>query len=232
MLSSYVYIGLGICDALAMFALMISLYRLPLWSYRFKVAGFVVFIALFSFVMRLVLEVPQLDLPIQYVFFLIFIKFVYRLKFSHSSFVAGAGVTAYAILQLTIYYVYHLVGMIYQSDLLKTEGAVYLIQISSILAAYGIAIFLKYFRLGFSFIRIPQDGQPSPQKEQTSLLIASILSTVTIFLISFFLYNVDSLGITIMAFSTFSISYFLSQRSDYEGVRSIVEASLQQDKAK
>lgn len=230
MLSSYVYIGLGVFDALAMFALMISLYRLPLWSQRYKVAALVVFIALFSFVMRLVLEIPQLDLPIQYVFFLIFIKYVYRLRFSHSSFVAGAGVTAYAVLQLTIYYVYHLVGMIYQSDLLKTEGAVYLIQISSILTAYGIAIFLKSFRLGFSFIQIPEDGHPTPRNNQTSLLIASILSTITIFLISFFLYNLDTLGIIIMAFSTFSISYFLSQRSDYEGVRSIVEASLQQDK--
>ncbi|USB32153.1 hypothetical protein [Paenibacillus sp. YPG26] len=232
MSSSYVYIGLGIFDALAMFALMISLYRLPLWSHRYKVTAFAVFIALFSFVMRLLIEIPQLDLPIQYLFFLIFIKYVYRLKFSHSSFVAGAGITAYAVLQLTISYVYNLVGMIYQSDLLKTEGAVYLIQISSILAAYGISIFLKYFRLGFSFIQIPQDGRPSPQKEQTSLLIASILSTITIFLISFFLYNVDFPGLIIMTFSTFSISYYFSQRSDYEGVRSIIEASLEQDKGK
>ncbi|MNU69074.1 hypothetical protein D3C71_584540 [compost metagenome] len=232
MLSSYVYIGLGIVDALAMFALMISLYRLPLWSHRYKVAGFVVFIALFSFVMRLLIEIPELDLPIQYLFFLIFIKYVYRLKFSHSAFVAGAGVTAYTVLQLTIYYIYHLVGMLYQSDLSKTDGNAYLIQISSILTAYGIAIFLKSFHLGFSFIQIPQEGRPSPQKDQTSLFIASILSTVSIFLISFFLYTVDSLGLIIMAFSTFSISYFLSQRSDYEGVRSIVEASLQQDKAK
>lgn len=233
MLSSSIYIGLGIFDALAMFFLMISLYKLPLWIHRYKVAAFAVLIALISFVMRLVIDFPQLDLPIQYLLFILFLKYVYKIKFSLSAFVAGAGVTAYAVLQLTIFYIYNLVGLLYKSVLTQTDGsAVYLIQISSILAAYAIAAFLKGFRLGFTFIRVPQDHLASHRNGQRSLLIATVISTITIFLISFFLYTVDSLGLIIMAFATFSVSYFLSQRSDYEGVRSIVEAYINENKTK
>ncbi|GIP21359.1 hypothetical protein [Paenibacillus sp. J22TS3] len=234
MLSSFIYFGLSIFDALAMFGLIISLYKLPLWDHRYKVALFVIFIALYSFIMRLVIGLPQLDLPLQYLFFIIFLKYVYKLKFNLSAFVAGAGISAYMVLQLTIYYIYNLVGVLYNSVFNQTDGVpVYIIQISSILAAYGIAIFLKAFRLGFSFIRSHHESSTdSYPGENKSLLVAATISSVTIFLVGFFLYTVDSLGFIIMAFVTFSISYFLSQRSDYEGVRSIVEAYLKENKAK
>ncbi len=68
----FLYILLGVFDALAVVTLVLKLYMLPVWEYRRKILFYTIGIALFSFLMRVVIGVPKLDLPFQYLFMVIF----------------------------------------------------------------------------------------------------------------------------------------------------------------
>lgn len=103
MLSAFLYILLGVFDALAVVTLVLKLYMLPVWEYRRKILFYAIGIALFSFLMRVVIGVPKLDLPFQYLFMVIFFRFGLGIKTHLGAFSAGSGLTAYINLQLFVY---------------------------------------------------------------------------------------------------------------------------------
>lgn len=157
--STAIYIFLGALDAFAVFVLVLKLYRLPLKEYIMELSIMSVFIAIVSFVLRIVLDVPMFDLPLQVMLFALFMRFIMRIKLFYSAIITGAGLGAYLIIQMTIYAILSGFGYLDEQLVLQSTGIeVNVVQAISITIAYILGFVLKKFNFGFSFIiRPPHD---------------------------------------------------------------------------
>ncbi|MFJ2042273.1 hypothetical protein ACIOBL_01650 [Paenibacillus taichungensis] len=234
-MNTVIYITLGIFDALAMLLVILKLYMLPVREYAGKIVAFVVFIASLSYMMRITLDIPKLDLPLQYIFFILFLRFGMELKIHLTSFIAGAGISAYAALQMGIFYIYKWLDIMHVGIVQQNEGLlVYLLQISSILVAYVICFIFHLFDYGFSFIvKPPHDfltREDYLSRKNVPIIIGAVISAITICLTLVFLYNSDPLWLLLMALLTFSISYYFSYRRERGDVRAAIEAYRNKNK--
>ncbi|WP_366295418.1 hypothetical protein [Paenibacillus sp. AN1007] len=228
-MNSIIYVSIGIFDALAMLLIILKLYMLPVREFAGKIVMFIIFIASFSFMMRITLELPKLDLPLQYIFFILFLRFGLELKLHISSFIAGAGISAYAAIQMGIFHVFEWLDVMHASIIQQNEGSlVYLLQLTSILITYVICFIFSLFDFGFSFIvRPPHDfiiKENYLSKTNLSYLIGTMFSAITICLILILLYRSEPTGLLILALVTFGISYFFSLRRERGDIRKTVEA--------
>lgn len=71
-----IYLLLGVFDASAVIILALKLYRLPFREYIKDIALMSLGVSLFSYLMRIVIGIPTLDLPIQVIFFILFLDIV------------------------------------------------------------------------------------------------------------------------------------------------------------
>lgn len=227
--SSLIYIILGIFDCFAAVLLVLKMYKLPVRKYGVHILCFVVFISLFSFLMRVVLQTPKLDLPFQYLFMIIFFRLFLKMKVHLASFAVGTGLTAYINLQMIVFFFANLMK-ISPSNVIHTYAgfSIYSIQITSILSAYLLSFLLKRYNLGFTFIVQPphdfltKENYFSPVN--TTMIVGTVCSTITISFTLVLLYNSDPIWLLTMSIFAFALSYYFSQRGDCEDDRSAVKA--------
>lgn len=229
MLGFSLYLGLGILDALAETSLILKLYRLPLWRYRYKILLFAAGISIFSFFMRQVINAPLFDLPIQFLLFIIFFRFAMNIKLHLAVFITGAVIPFYTLIQLSIFYAGTYRGHWNNSILSLSDGLyVQIIQFSSDIFVIGLALILKKFNLGFSFIKKPPHDFFLRENYYTNknmmILASSCLSAATIFTTLILIFNANVIGLTVLVFITFSISFYFSRKSDHEDVRTALAA--------
>lgn len=227
------YIAIGTFDALAMLLLILKLYRMPFWEYRYRIFTFAVFISIFSFLVRVVFDLQRFDTPLQYLLFVLFLRYAMEIKLHLSAFIAGSGITAYYVLQLGLYYLYSLLGNVHENVVSQNFGvSVYLIQASSIMLALIISICLKVFNRGFSFILEPPHDFLIPENYSLSknkmMFAGAAASTLTISVSLIFLYNSKPLGLIIISLITFSTSYYFSKWRDYDDIRDIITKNRNQ----
>ncbi|WP_068505697.1 hypothetical protein [Paenibacillus kribbensis] len=229
MLTYLSYIGIGAFDALAVLVLPLALYMLPIKDYKYRIILFAVFISLVSFIMRIVLDLPRIDLILQYILFVSFFRLGLKIKLHLSAFILGVGLSAYATLQMAVFYAYSFLNLM-QTSVLKenTSLQVFLLQVTSILITYLFAGYLKLRGTGFSFIVAPPHDflwkEDYKTKENKMVITSSVLSTVTICLGVILLYYQNPLVLLLVSIFTFSISYFFSRRSDAEDARKALAA--------
>ncbi|MGC5773586.1 hypothetical protein J4O75_14670 [Paenibacillus pabuli] len=202
---------------------------LPFREYGVKITVFVLFIASFSHMMRLTLESPKLDLPLQYIFFVLFLRFGMELKIHLSSFIAGAGISAYAAIQMGIYHLFNFFDVMHVNVIQQNAGnLVYLLQSSSIFVTYVICFLLSIFDYGFSFIIRPPHDFLTKENYLSSVnlpyLIGTIVSAFTICMTLVLLYRSDPTWLLALAILNFGVSYFFSIRRERGDIRAAVEA--------
>lgn len=151
------------------------------------------------------------------------------IKLHLGAFISGAGINAYIALQLAFYFLLNLLGSTNTNTLSQNTGStVFTLQIITILAAVLIATLFKLFNLGFSFIFSPPHDflikENYMTKTNKMMISGAVISLVTISLTLYLLYNLNAIGTLIMTSITFAVSYYMSDRSDYEDVREAVEA--------
>ena len=236
MLGPSLYLGLGVLDAIAETTLILKLYRLPLWRYRYKVLLFAIGISIFSYFMRMVIGIPLFDLPLQYLLFIAFFRFGMNIKIHLASFIVGAGISLYSLIQLAIYYLGTYRGH-WGSSILSLNDGVYvqIIQFSSDLVVIALAFIFKKFNLGFSFIKEPPHDfflrENYLSHRNIIILASSCLSALTISATLILLYRSNVLGLTFLTIITFAISYYFSRRRDYEDVRTAIAAHRKKTKS-
>lgn len=230
MFSSILYIAFSVLDSFAVHSLVHKLYKLPMRRYKYHIFGCTVMIALISFLMRVKFEMQIWDLPVQYIIYLLFYRFVLKYRLHISAFIIGSGLSAYISLQMIIYYLISLSGVVTKSVILDTNGiGVYLIQLSSIGIALIIAGMLRRTEKGFSFVDEPPHDfiRRINYYEYRSILtiISACLSAVAIMLTLWLLIVSNYYGILALSLATFGIAYYFSDREDYERVRQLIETT-------
>lgn len=229
MLSNAIYILLGILDAVAVMVFSLKIYMLPVASYKKRIIGFGVLIAIISYFMRVVFDIPKWDLPLQYVLFILFFRYGMSIKTHLAAFILGAGISAYAILQVGVYYLYNFLGVL-QTGVLQqnTTYQVYILQITYILICFAISFILRIYYTGFSFIVTPphdfiwKENYLSAENRRVS--VSALLSSVTIFIAEVLLYQSSPFVLLLMSMFTFGFSYILSRKEDKEDARRAIEA--------
>ncbi|MFD2752354.1 hypothetical protein ACFSUM_18375 [Virgibacillus siamensis] len=229
MTESLIYITLSIFDCLAYIFLILTLYMLPVWNYRYRILSFALFIAVFSYTMRIVLELPKFDLALQYIFLVVFLRFCMKIKTHIAAFIGGAGLTCYITLQMFFYYSFNLMGAVPQNAIEYNTGySVYAIQVSSIAMAYIIATLLFITRKGFTFIIAPPHDFLIREDYSTTtnklMILGSIFSIVTVALTLTLLYTSNFIWLVSMCVVTMLCSLYFSLRSDQADVRKNLES--------
>ncbi|WP_440109412.1 hypothetical protein [Paenibacillus sp. QZ-Y1] len=233
-MNTVIYITLGFFDALAMLLLILKLYMLPVREYAGKMFAFSFFIASFSYMMRITLDSAKLDLPLQYIFFIIFLRFGMELKVHISAFITGAGISAYATLQMGIFLLYKWFDIMHIGVLQENEGMVNILQLSSILVVYLICFIFHMFDYGFSFvIKPPHDfitKEDYFSKVNVPFIIGTVVSSITISATLILLYNADPMWLFLMTLPTFGVSCYFSYRREQGDIREAVEAYRNRNK--
>ncbi len=227
-MANLIFLILSVFDALAVLGLIFKLYRLPFWIYRYRILGFAIFIAAFSFTMRMVLGLEKFDLPCQYLFIVLFMRYALNIKTHLAAFTAGSGLTAYISLQMVMYYILGALGVPGDAMLFDNVGIpVYLVQIITILAAYAISFALYKTNWGFAFIIVPPHDFGFKENYFSSknriLVVGSLISAISIITVIVFLYESFVIGIFAVSLITFGISYYFSERREYEDVREAIQ---------
>jgi len=235
LLGTSLYLGLGVLDAIAEIGLILKLYRLPVWKYRYRILLFTAGISLFSFFMRMVLNIPLLDLPFQYLLFIAFIRFGMNIKIHLSSFIVGAGIPLYTLFQLGVYYIGTYKGH-WGSGILSLNDGLYVqvIQFSSDLLVITLAFIFTKFNLGFSFIKEPPHDffitEDYLSNKNLVIIASSCISALSISTTMLFLYQANVLGLTILTLIVLLISYYFSRRSDHHDSRAALDAYSKKNK--
>ncbi|WII39219.1 hypothetical protein [Paenibacillus thiaminolyticus] len=216
-----IYLSLGTLDAFAVFVLILKIYRLPLKEYILELGTMSVFIAIVSFVLRIVLNVPYIDLAMQVLLFTLFMRFVMQIKLFYGAIITGVGLGAYLIIQVSIYGILSSIGLLNEHVVLQTTGTeVNFVQALSITLAFTIGYVLKKFNLGFSFIIYPPHDfsvKEDYTKSRNRALLFWAVATLVVLSISLpALLNMKMVYVAPFLLISFAALYFQSIRRDIE----------------
>lgn len=214
----YTYVILGFFDAFAVAVLMLKLYRFPLWEYKIEVGVFALWIAVCSLFIRVIVDVPSLDPLIQIILFVLFLRYVIKVRITYSALITLTGFLGYIIIQMVIYYLFDSLGISKYSDAIQTTGfGTHVIQITSIIAGFIVAAVLKLTNAGFSFIIRPPHDTSVKDKNLLEhkvlwITISCILAAISI---SFsLLLHMNSIYVIPLLVASFGILYYLSYRRE------------------
>ena len=216
-MSVVVYILIGLVDVLAVFALSLKLYRLPLKQYILPIIGFCLVSSTISYFVRVELGLPWLDLSILALFLIAFFRLAMKLKLFYAALVTGAGLNAYILVQLAVLLVFILIDGSEQNFIFHTQGVeVHLFQIISIAITLMLATFMKLFGYGFSFIPIPPHEFliKTDYSKHIGLNIAVATTLILVALSLVIMLNVNELLIFPSTVISFGLSYYFSNRRD------------------
>ncbi len=215
-----IYLILSIFDAAAMLALMCKLYRLPIVMYAKRMSILILIIALTSYLLRMQLNLPYFDLPVQYAIFVLFFRYVIKMKFHYSAFVVASGFITFTNIQLLIYYFYTATGAANSAVLAEISGlAVYIVQISTEVAVFALCTLLWRFGYGWSFIILPPHNFAKREKYtgfNMELILSTFISVAVIGATVVFLHDGNSFPLIILVFICFGVSYYLSKKGEME----------------
>lgn len=215
------YIILSIFDAATMIALIFKFYRLPVIMYLKRLSVLALIITISSYLCRVQFNMPYLDLPIQYLIFVIFLRFIIRIKMHYATFIAATGMLGFFVIQLGIYYFFDLSGALDTSIVKEISGvAVYAVQISTEVAILLLCFVLWRFNLGFSFILLPPhdffNKEDYTTRQNLEMIGSTILSALTIFVAILFLNYGYVFALVILAVFSFSLAYYFSRKGDMQ----------------
>lgn len=218
MIDSIIFLILGIFDSLAVMVLMFKLYRFPLKEYRTEIVLMAVWVSLTSYLIRMVLGITEIDIVVQIVLYILFMRLCIKTKLFYSAVISLTGLVGYIAIQMIIIYVLNVTGITAPSDVQENTGiGTYLIQVTSILFVYIIGYLLFAFNLGFSFIiRPPHEMSIKVQMTRLNkgIVLALILSIAVLCTTFYLLLNQKILMIIPILLATFVLLYILSHRRD------------------
>lgn len=216
----FFYLLFGVLDVIAMIAPTFKIYRFPFWEYFKHILMIAICLSFASFVTRYLMEVPQLDMPIQFLLYVIFYRYLIKIKLYYAVPLAAIGYLFYAVIQFTIIPISLYFGIVNPTDLTQTTGiGTYLIQLFSDAASYVISFLIYLFGLGFSHvIRPPHDVQIDVVDNYYKLHVtANIVGTLVICTTMYWLFNFHNSFIIVLPTSSaaLAILIFLSYRKDF-----------------
>lgn len=215
-------------DVVAVNMLILKLYRQPLRRYKVELLSLSIVLAVFSYIVRVRMNVPAWDPLLHYIIYMLFYWRVLKYRLHYAAFMIGSGLSAYLTIQIGIYYVMRFIGVVDESVIFAHTGlAVTLIQLCSDSIGVSLALLLKFTGRGFSFISVPpQDTYAIQYTEDGNLLVVAsgFISAITVSLTLLIgLLSQNYFLMLLLSVVTFAIASYFSYRSDYESLKDVIQ---------
>lgn len=151
------FIVLSIFDALSVLAISFKLFRMPFLEYKKQIIITSIVIAIISFLNRVIFDIPQFDLAIQLIIYIVALRILIKIRTFESTLIIVTGLLVYLSIQYFIYFILMVTGLLdYAAAASGIEGfETYVLWIGTILAVYFTAWLFFYMNLGFAFIVRP-----------------------------------------------------------------------------
>ncbi|MBG9776162.1 hypothetical protein [Brevibacillus laterosporus] len=216
------YLILSFIDVMAILSVIFRFFRFPIRLFIRELVTIGAVLTVTSFFMRLVFNIPELDMGMQYILYIVLFRYLIKIKIFESFLLASIGYLSIALSQLAIYYFFAFTGIVTPEDIQSTSNfGTYLIQISSQVFLFLVAWCFYKKNLGFSFmICPPQDVHLKVKMRGLNLflLIGIMLSVATLFLAPYLLiYYLNWLHILAFIMTIiFCLLYYAANKKDEE----------------
>ncbi|PPB12864.1 hypothetical protein [Brevibacillus laterosporus] len=216
------YLILSFIDVMAILSVIFRFFRFPIRLFIRELVTIGAVLTVTSFFMRLVFNIPELDMGMQYILYIVLFRYLIKIKIFESFLLASIGYLSIALSQLAIYYFFAFTGIVTPEDIQSTSNfGTYLIQISSQVFLFLVAWCFYKKNLGFSFmICPPQDVHLKVKMRGLNLflLIGIMLSVATLFLAPYLLiYYLNWLHILAFIMTiVFCLLYYAANKKDEE----------------
>ncbi|MCM3750305.1 DUF2070 family protein [Paenibacillus pasadenensis] len=193
MLSHLLYLTLGILDALAVWALALSLFRIPALRHWPTIVGSSLVISVLSYFNRMVMQAPVFDVLAQFILYMLATVLLMRYRAFWAAIIITAGYAQFLALQSTLYLLLTSFSLLPSTIVGDNTGLVFVLQILTDSFAFLIAIALGLTGKRFRFIPpAPQRAKSwsvylAPQHEKLVIALAAGLINVVFSL--FFMLN-------------------------------------------
>lgn len=150
------YFILGVMDILAVFALAFRIFRLPYFDSFKDIFIIAILVNIMSYLLRMVLEWPQMDPPLQLVMFVLFLRFKIKLRISSSFLMAVCGNALFNSIQFILYNILNESDILTKADAISNaSNGIQMLQFVNDTVCFFLAYLLYEFGLGFAFITAP-----------------------------------------------------------------------------
>lgn len=218
-MSVAVFIGLGMLDVFAVFVLIFKLYRLPLFFDFVKIMYFCVFAAVVSYIIRIFLVMPWIDMPLLIIMMILFLRYILKMRVLYASLAISAGMNAYIIIQLMIAILFtNFISFdktVFAQDLTAQSQ---IIQLTSIIVAYLVGLLLYKTNRGFSFIPVmPHEFSiKTKYSKHKAIMVVTVVGMIFLALAITLLLQLQIILLLPGSIIAFGLSYYFSKRKDIE----------------
>lgn len=211
---------LGFLDVIAVLALIFKTFRWPFWEFRLKLAIIGIALSSVSYLNRMVLDISQIDMAVQFLLYIVFLRFFIKVNLHHAVDVTAIGYLMFMGIQLVIYYWMLAMGVVRFEDAASPVGTViFVIQFLSDALAFLIAYLFYRLQLGFSFMMRPPHNLYLHRTIDIAKRTKMVFNTVGIITISFSIYwmlnhSEQFFLLPLLTFISLSILIYLSYKRD------------------
>jgi hypothetical protein len=218
MLNSFLNVFFGTLDSLATFVLIYKIFRWPFWRDFNKLLILAVIIALVSFADRTVLGLAEFDTAIQFVLYVLFLRYIIKVGFCDAALLSAIGYNSFLLIQLIVYPALLASGIVSTSDAEVASGfGTFIIQASTEISCFIVAALLYVFRLGFAHVDLPPHDAYAIQSCTKLDWIANVIGAIAVMSFTYWLLNhVSNITLMIPVLAvTLAFLLYLSRRKDY-----------------
>lgn len=150
------FLALGFLDGIAIVALGFKVFRFPISWYKREIGLIALILTCCSYIIRILVGFPELDMIIQYGLIVLFFRYLLKLKLFDSLMIPAVGYLIFDLVQLIIYPQMISLGMISLEDIQQNIGyGTYLVQVTGQVVCLITCWLLYRLNLGFSFVTCP-----------------------------------------------------------------------------
>ncbi|WP_244873623.1 hypothetical protein [Brevibacillus reuszeri] len=225
-MNTLLYLILGFLDIIVVIAFIFKLFRFPFWDYKREVIIIGLSLAITSFLVRIIFEIPEIDLAIQFFLFIVFFRYLIKFRVAEAAMLTAIGILAFDLSQLLVIPSLITLEVASLGDVFRSTGmGTFLIQAVNDGVMILVSWILFRFNLGFSFIMQP----PHEVRWKTSykgtnfvaligVLIASVAIFATLYILLNYFNEIKYVAITvIVAFIILLITSHKKEMEDLEG---------------
>lgn len=193
-METVLYLALGFADIMVVLAFIFKLFRFPFWDYKRELAIIAGTLAVMSYILRMVFNAPEIDMPLQFILLIVFFRYLLKFRLFEASMLVAIGILGFDLSQLIVAPLLISIEVANIGDVFQSAGmGTFLIQAINDTIMVLVSWLLYRFNLGFSFVMQPPHELSWKTKYTTGsnlfALIGLLVASTTILAVLYILLN-------------------------------------------
>ncbi|MCG7406807.1 hypothetical protein MH117_05195 [Paenibacillus sp. ACRRX] len=219
-MSSALFIVIGTIEVFAVLTTALRIFRFKVSWYLRDILIMSVVLALSSYLIRIVLAIPYLDMPIAILAVIVFMRFAIKVKPHYAVILSLSGYASYISVQSIVYFLLSLILDFDSALLTQQQGTyLYLLQLTTAGTTMLLSFLLYKLGLGFTFIiHPPHSFNIKINKKKEGKVFYATVATFLILsgALGFLLSGYGWVAYIIVALNFIALYILLHRRSEQE----------------